>query len=63
MLIALLAGSAAAALLIHQTRRWLAQHPDALPVVLIAALWWLVKSLIWLWRASFRFVIREVHSW
>ena len=63
MLWGLLAGSVAAVLLVQETRRWLAQHSDALPIAVLAALWWLIKSLLLVWRASILFAIREVRSW
>ena len=58
-----LAGSVAAVVLVQEMRRWLARNSDALPVMLLAALWWLIRALLLLWRSSILFVIREVRSW
>jgi hypothetical protein len=63
MLWGVLAGSVAAVVLVQEVRRWLARHSDALPVMVLAALWWLIRSLMVLWRSSILFVIREVRSW
>ena len=58
-----LVGSVAAVVLVQETRRWLARHSDGLLVMVLAALWWLIRSLLLLWRSSIRFMIQEVRSW
>lgn len=63
MLWGVLAGSVAAVILVRETRRWLASHSDGLLVMVLAALWWLIRALLGLWRSSIRFMIQEVRSW
>ena len=63
MLWGVLIGSVAAVVLVQETRRWLARRSDGLLVMVLVALWWLIRALLMLWRSSIRFVIQEVRSW
>ena len=63
MLWGVLVGSVAVVVLVQETRRWLARRSDGLLVMVLAALWWLIRALIALWRSSIRFMIQEVRSW
>ena len=62
MLWGVLVGSVAVVVLVQETRRWLARRSDGLLVVLVA-LWWLIRAVLMLWRSSIRFMIQEVRSW
>lgn len=63
MLWGVLVGSVAVLVLVQEMRRWLARHSDGLLVMVLAALWWLIRALLALWRSSIRFMIQEVRSW
>lgn len=63
MLWGVLVGSVAVVVLVQETRRWLARRSDGLLVVVLVALWWLIRALLTLWRSSIRFMIQEVRSW
>jgi hypothetical protein len=63
MLWGVLVGLVAVVVLVQETRRWLARHSDGLLVMLLAALWLLIRALLAVWRSSIRFVIQEVRSW
>jgi len=63
MLWGVLVGSVAAVVLVREIRRWLARRSDGLLVMVLAALWWLIRAVLMLWRSSIRFMIQEVRSW
>ena len=63
MLWGVLIGSVAVAVLVQEMRRWLTRRSDGLLVMVLAALWWLIRALLGLWRSSIRFMIQEVRSW
>lgn len=63
MLWGALIGSVGAVVLVQEMRRWLARHSDGLLVIVLAALWWLIRALLGLWQSSIRFIIQEVRSW
>jgi hypothetical protein len=55
------------AFLIQETRRW-AAHADesallSTLIVAVSLLWWLLKSVAWLWRAAYRSARKELTSW
>lgn len=63
MLWGVLVGSVAVVVLVQEARRWLARRSDGLLVMVLVALWWLIRALLGLWRSSIRFMIQEVRSW
>ena len=63
MLWGVLIGSVAVVVLVQEARRWLARRSDGLLVMVLAALWWLIRAVLVLWRSSIRFMIQEVRSW